>query len=104
VVGTEMNAPGNKFVDDFDAPELQPLVPTFLRGAYIVYGHSILEPSGHGYLSGWATEAFPSTDRKNRFFESVGRGLTGASLELARSIPEDATPEELIARVVGVAR
>ena len=40
IVGTEMNAPGNKFVDNFAAAELQPLVPVFLKGAHIVYAHS----------------------------------------------------------------
>jgi hypothetical protein len=40
VVGTEMNSPGNKFVDSFDAAELKPLVPIFLKGANAVYAHS----------------------------------------------------------------
>ena len=32
IVGTEMNSPGNKFVDSFETAELKPLVPVFLRG------------------------------------------------------------------------
>ena len=40
VVGTEMNSPGNKFVDAFDTAELKPLVPIFLEGAEAVYAHS----------------------------------------------------------------
>ncbi len=43
VVGTEMNAPGQKFVDSFSSAELKPLAPTFLRSAYIVYAHSVLQ-------------------------------------------------------------
>jgi len=41
VVGTEMNSPGQKFVDDFDSKELSPLVPIFLKGAEIVYAHEL---------------------------------------------------------------
>ena len=43
VAGTEMNAPGQKFVDSFASAELKPLAPTFLRSAYIVYAHSVLQ-------------------------------------------------------------
>ena len=32
-VGTEMNAPGNKLVDDFDVPEMAPVRQAFLDGA-----------------------------------------------------------------------
>src|SRR5690606_21938919 len=43
VVGTEMNAPGNKFVDSFETDELSALLPVFLKGAHIVYAHSVLQ-------------------------------------------------------------
>jgi hypothetical protein len=39
VVGTEMNAPGNKFVDDFTHPVLHELLPVFRQGAQRVYEH-----------------------------------------------------------------
>jgi hypothetical protein len=39
VVGTEMNAPGNKFVDDFTHPVLKELLPVFRKGAQRVYEH-----------------------------------------------------------------
>ncbi len=59
IVGTEMNSPGNKFVDSFGTAELAPLVPVFLRGAHIIYGHSVLQrQSGLGYLSEWAKKTF----------------------------------------------
>ena len=45
VVGTEMNSPGNKFVDSFATEELRPLAPVFLRGAHIIYAHSVLQRS-----------------------------------------------------------
>jgi hypothetical protein len=40
IVGTEMNSPGNKFVDSFDTAELNPLVPIFLEGAQEIIAKS----------------------------------------------------------------
>ncbi len=39
IVGTEMNAPGNKFVDDFSHPVLKELLPVFLESARRVHQH-----------------------------------------------------------------
>ena len=44
-IGTEMNALGQKLVDDFDAPELVPVRQAFLDGAYFIYGHTPLAAS-----------------------------------------------------------
>jgi hypothetical protein len=85
IAGTEMNAPGQKFVDTFEAEELKPLAPTFLRSAYIVYAHTVLQREcGIGYLSAWAEARFSSLDAKNRFFEAAGRALRpGAQTKLS---------------------
>ena len=89
IAGTEMNAPGNKFVDDFATAELRLLLPVFLRGAHIVYAHTLLQRhTGNGYLSDWATKKFPNVAAKNDFFENVGR--------LA---PANVTKEQLLARI-----
>jgi hypothetical protein len=40
VVGTEMNSPGQKFVDDLASAELAPFAPLFLEGGRAVYEHS----------------------------------------------------------------
>lgn len=73
-VGTEMNAPGLKFVDDFDAPELEPVKASFERGAYIIYGHVVEQmKSGNGYCSAWAAKEFASVADKNAYFEQLGR-------------------------------
>lgn len=73
-VGTEMNAPGLKFVDDFDAAELEPVRASFERGAYIIYGHVIEQiRSGNGYVSDWAAQEFSSVRDKNTYFEKLGR-------------------------------
>ncbi len=74
VVGTEMNAPGLKFVDSFDAPELAPVRDAFLRGAHILAGHTIsVLRGGHGYLSDWANDRFETVADKNDYFEGLGR-------------------------------
>jgi hypothetical protein len=100
VVGTEMNAPGNKFVDSFETVELKPLVPIFLKGAHIVYAHSVLQrESGLGYLSGWAKKNFNSVAAKNEFFEKLGRQLQPANEDKLRALPSDVTPETIFARI-----
>ena len=100
IVGTEMNAPGNKFVDDFSAAELKPLVPVFLKGAHIVYAHSVLQrESGFGYLSDWAKKSFAKTAAKNDFFEKLGRELQPAAEDRLRGLPPDVTPEAIFARI-----
>jgi hypothetical protein len=96
IVGTEMHAPGNKFVDDFKTSELAPLVPVFLRGARIVYAHSILQQAGFGYLSEWAAGTFTSTKEKNTFFEEIGRHMRPAATEQMRELPEDPSPDQIL--------
>lgn len=78
-IGTEMNAPGLKRVDDFSAPELKPYVQSFTRGAHILYGHTVLaRKEGRGYLSDWAKKEFSSVNAKNDFFEKTGREALAA--------------------------
>jgi hypothetical protein len=100
VVGTEMNAPGNKFVDDFDSAELKPLLPVFLRGAHIVYAHTVLQrQAGLGYLSDWAKKNFLTVAAKNAFFEELGR-LMQPALELCVSkFGATSTPAAIITAV-----
>jgi hypothetical protein len=80
-VGTEMNAYGQKLVDDFDAPELAPVRDAFIDGAYFIYGHTIAQRTlGFGYQSKWAQNHFPDRGERNAFYTQVGRrvepGLT----------------------------
>ena len=98
VVGTEMNSPGQKFVDDFSSDELSPLLPTFLKGAHIVYAHSVLQrTAGLGYTSKWAKEAFSDVAAKNDFFERLGHLLQPSREDLLRTIPQDRTPKQILA-------
>jgi hypothetical protein len=71
--GTEMNSPGQKFVDDFDSPELSPFHPVFLRGSRILHAHSTLQKvRGMGYLSAWANDQFAVVGAKNEFYAEFG--------------------------------
>lgn len=100
IVGTEMNSPGNKFVDSFGAAELRPMVPVFLKGANIVYAHSVLQrQAGMGYLSGWAKRAFASVAEKNAFFERLGRALHPSNEEKLHRLAPETAPEEILAKL-----
>ena len=100
IVGTEMNSPGNKFVDSFGTAELAPLVPVFLRGAHIFYAHSVLQRQcGLGYLSAWARKSFAAAQAKNDFFERLGRELQPTSEERLNGLTAQATPDQILARI-----
>lgn len=100
IVGTEMNAPENKFVDDFNCAELKPLAPEFLKGAHIVYAHSVLErESGFGYLSAWARGQFASVPAKNVFFEKLGRELHPATEDRLSGLTPEVTPEKILEKI-----
>ncbi|MBN2583529.1 MAG: hypothetical protein JXL80_10705 [Planctomycetes bacterium] len=74
VVGTELNAPGLKFVDDFDAADLAPVVEAFLFGADVLVGHtaSVLAGDG-GYLDEAVVARFKTTADRNAHFAEYGR-------------------------------
>jgi hypothetical protein len=100
IVGTEMNAPGNKFVDDFNSAELKPLLPIFSKGAHIVYAHSVLQrETGLGYLSDWAKRSFANAAGRNDFFEKLGRDLQPAKEDRLRGLPSGVTPADIFARI-----
>lgn len=97
VVGTEMNSPGQKFVDSFDTKELSPLVPIFLKGAHIIYAHSVLQRRcGLGYTSDWAKKKFKTTASRNEFYETVGRLLRPGQQERLKSLQADTTAKEIL--------
>lgn len=100
IVGTEMNAAGNKFVDAFGTAELKPLGPVFLRGAHLVYAHSVLQrQSGLGYLSAWAKKTFAAPAAKNNFYEQLGRELQPAMENRLSDLTTEATPAQILAKI-----
>ncbi len=100
VVGTEMNSPGQKFVDDFASKELSPLVPVFLKGAHIVYAHSVLQQQcGLGYTSKWAQKNLPSAAEKNKLFQKLGELIEPAKEDRFRNLSEIVTPKEILKKI-----
>ena len=100
VMGTEMNSPGQKFVDDFASEELKPLVPVFLKGAHIVYAHSVLQRQcGLGYTSPWAASSFENVAEMNRFFEQLGRSLQPQHEDKLSRLSKKTTAEEILDKV-----
>jgi hypothetical protein len=100
VEGTEMNSPGQKFVDDFHTAELAPLVPGFLKGAHIVYAHSVLQQHGGlGYTSAWADQHFGTAQRKNAFYEEVGAALKPGQEEALAGLNSKVSPDTILRKV-----
>ena len=100
VVGTEMNSPGQKFVDDFGSRELSPLLEVFLKGAYIVYAHSVLQGrAGLGYTSDWAGANFKERAARNEFFHEAGRLLEPADEDVLSDLDDNVMPQEIIGRL-----
>jgi hypothetical protein len=100
VEGTEMNSPGQKFVDDFNAAELAPLLPVFLKSAYIIYAHSVLQSRCRlGYTSAWADQHFGMAERKNAFFEEVGAALKPGQEDMLAGLNSKASPDAILKKV-----
>ena len=76
IVGTEMNAPGQKLIDDFDSDALEKHMDTFVNGAAIAFAHTMLTSLQMGYLSDWAKTNFDDDKMKNDFFTAFGKALT----------------------------
>lgn len=73
IAGTEMNAPGQKLVDDFESGPLAPHLQTFIDGAAIVFSHTVLSRENKGYLSEWAKKSFNSKKERNQYYAEFGR-------------------------------
>ena len=100
--GTEMNGPGQKFVDDFDSAELDPLRPVFRKGGRILYAHTVLQGAASlGYLSDWAAASFTDLAAKNDFFSELGGLLEPRAEERFR---EALAPEPAPAEILDHAR
>lgn len=98
-VGTEMNAFGQKQVDDFDVPEMEPLRRPFLDGAHFIVGHTMMQRAlGCGYQSVWARENLPTRRARNAFYTRVGYAAPPgrAGIDQLRRVGV-ALPERLLA-------
>ena len=96
-VGTEMNKRGLGLVDDFDAPELEPVRQAFLDGAHFIYGHTVMERTlGLGYQSKWAADYLPSRRERNDFYTKIGYRTAPGEPRLAQ-LDETRSPSDLLA-------
>lgn len=102
-VGTEMNAYGKKTVDDFDAPELAPVLDDFIDGAYFIYGHTALQRSaGLGYQSQWTRQHLHTRKERNTFYTQAGRLIPPGSAflkSLRRQLSENLTPTQVLEKL-----
>ncbi len=100
-VGTEMNAPGLKMIDDFACDALRPFVNDFADAGAIGYAHTLLLPHGKGFMSGWSTSTFQSRRARNAFYATLGRKLDPlkARETVKRAVGAD-HPDAIIAHVV----
>jgi hypothetical protein len=102
--GTEMNAFGQKLVDEFDAPELSPLRGAFLDGARFACGHTALQRGlGLGYQSAWAQAFLPGRRERNEFYAEVGQCLPPGRVgrERLSRIAPDSPPADLLRQLAG---
>ncbi|MBU8902128.1 MAG: hypothetical protein KOO69_05270 [Victivallales bacterium] len=98
IAGTEMNSPGQKFVDDYKSTELSPLQDEFLKGSYIVYAHSVLQKQcGLGYTGQWAEDNFQTIEEKNNFFEEIGKTIKVGQEKLLKNLSRNIKPEQILA-------
>jgi hypothetical protein len=101
-VGTEMNSFGQKLVDDFDAPELQPVRQAFLDGAHFIYGHTVLQRmAGLGYQSDWARSHWSTRRERNVFYTQIGYRVQPEKQAALRALDASLAPDEILSRLSG---
>ena len=72
-IGTEMNRDGLPFADDLDGEVLRVYRSSFLKGARIMVGHTVLARYAQFPYTGTAARAdFPHRADRNAFFAAVG--------------------------------
>ncbi len=99
-VGTEMNAHGQRFVDDFSVPTMLRHAGTFVDGAYIAHGHTMLErAAGMGYVSAWAERYLENLSARYAFYREIGERLAPGRKKSIEGTSERNTPAEILARV-----
>lgn len=97
LVGTEMNAHGQRHVDDFDAPEMEPLVEPALEGALILYGHTVMQARcGLGYRSAWSRSRFQNTRERNEFYRAVGQHVSPNRWNVVDEVGPEMNPDAVL--------
>jgi len=92
-IGTEMNKRGLPIADELDGEALCLYKETFLRGARIMVGHTVLTRfCCFSYVGERADAEFKTAGKKNAFFEKIG-GLPPVSGDGAKAL-DDMGPEK----------
>jgi hypothetical protein len=97
-----MNSFGQKLVDDFSAPELQPVIGDFMNGAYFIYGHTLMQRhAGLGYQSDWAKSQLPTRRQRNDFYTQIGRHVPPAPVGSGPlvAVTPSMSPSDVLAHV-----
>jgi len=98
MVGTELNAYGQRYVDDFSVEEMQPLVVPALDAAMILHGHTVLESTqGMGYVSEWAKVRFASAQEKNAFYRRIGETVAPGKTKATELLGPEMSPHHVLA-------
>ncbi len=99
-IGTEMNAFGQRLVDDFDAPEMQPLRQPFLDGAYFIYGHTLMQRALKlGYQSEWAKTHLPTRRERNAFYTEIGKLIPPGQVGRLKKFTSTQSPTEILSNL-----
>ncbi len=99
-IGTEMNAFGQRLVDDFDAPEMQPLRQPFLDGAYFIYGHMLMQRALKlGYQSEWAKTHLPTRRERNAFYTEIGKLIPPGQVGRLKKFTSTQSPTEILSNL-----
>ena len=96
IIGTEMNAPGQKLVDDFDCDALKKHNDAFTHGAAVSFAHTLLAPLNMGYLSTWAEKNFTDKAAKNAFFAEFGKIMTPQKFAGIKAQLNDKSASEIL--------
>ncbi len=100
-IGTEMNKSGLPFADDLDGEVLSRHKATFLRGADVMTGHTLLARyANFSYTGVRARARFETVAEKNAFFAGVGRApaLTRREADALLNAGEDRAFDQLVDR------
>ncbi len=72
-VGTELNKPGQRFIDDFDAEPMKPHHAAFMQGAQVLIGHTrLLRWADVSLVDEDTRSEWPDAAERNQVFAAVG--------------------------------
>ena len=104
IVGTECNKPGQRKVDDFETAYLRPLMKDFLKGADVLFGHTLLlRYADYSYSDTRAKDEFPDRKKRKAFFASVG-ALPVRPVDLRLRLAEETDREKNLDRIRDAAK